>query len=638
MTRVFAAILALCALCLTTAAARAEEYIAAFDQQIVLSRDGTMTVTETIDASGEGRDIKRGIFRDFPLTMVDAKGRKQTVDFDLRSVERDGKAEDYHTESISGGTRIYIGNKDVFLPNGMHRYRLTYTTGRQIRYFADHDELYWNVTGNGWLFPINAASASVTLPEGAKVLDTIYFTGPLGATGKDATANVSGNRVDVSTTRPLGPGEGLTFAISLPKGVIDPPSATQNAVWALRDSLAYVFGLGGFLAVFLYYLYSWVKVGRDPSAGVMVPRWDAPDGISPALVNYIDNKGFSGGGWTAFSAAAINLAVRGYVVLEDLTGSVSLRRTEKPVTEKLESGEKRLLDTVPSAGATFVIDKANGERVKTVGETFRQAIEKEHRGQYYKANTGYIVLGIVLSIAAVAGVVFFGGLSDAAMALLVSGMIVAIVIGWMSLSMISATRRMTSLFARILLIIIAAVLLFFGAGILLAIAAGAYIELGDPHEYLPVYGVGGIALLNILYFFIMGAPTPLGRKMMDGIDGLRQYLTLAEKDRMNMAGAPAMSPQHFETLLPYAVALGVEKPWSNAFETWLKTAAVGAAAYSPMWYAGDHRNFGERIGGFSSSMASTIRSTLPAPPSSSSSGFSGGSSGGGGGGGGGGGW
>jgi hypothetical protein len=65
-------------------------------------------------------------------------------------------------------------------------------------------------------------------------------------------------------------------------------------------------------------------------------------------------------------------------------------------------------------------------------------------------------------------------------------------------------------------------------------------------------------LLNMLYVFIMGAPTPLGSKMMDGIDGLRQYLTLAEKDRMNMAGAPAMSPQHFEKLLPYAVALGVE--------------------------------------------------------------------------------
>jgi hypothetical protein len=156
-------------------------------------------------------------------------------------------------------------------------------------------------------------------------------------------------------------------------------------------------------------------------------------------------------------------------------------------------------------------------------------------------------------------------------------------------------------------------------------------------------------LLNVLYVFIMGAPTPLGAKLTDGIDGLRQYLTLAEKDRMNMAGAPAMSPQHFEKLLPYAVALGVEKPWSQTFEVWLAAAAAGvagAAAYHPGWYSGNFSggSFSDRIGGFSSSMASTIASTLPSPPPSSSSGFSGGSgggggfSGGGGGGGGGGGW
>jgi uncharacterized membrane protein len=146
-------------------------------------------------------------------------------------------------------------------------------------------------------------------------------------------------------------------------------------------------------------------------------------------------------------------------------------------------------------------------------------------------------------------------------------------------------------------------------------------------------------LANVMFFFLMGAPTPIGAKLMDGIEGLRLYLTVAEKDRMNMAGAPEMSPQHFEKLLPYAVALGVEKPWSQAFDTWLAAAGLGAA-YTAAWYhGGGFNSFGDRIGGFSSSMASTISSTLPQPTSSSSSGFfTGGSSGGGGGGGGGGGW
>ena len=113
-----------------------------------------------------------------------------------------------------------------------------------------------------------------------------------------------------------------------------------------------------------------------------------------------------------------------------------------------------------------------------------------------------------------------------------------------------------------------------------------------------------------------------------------------------MAEAPDMSTVHFEELLPYAVALGVEKPWSNAFEGWLSTAAGAAAAasYHPNWYSGrtfDAHRVSHSLSNTTSAMAQSFRSSLPVPKSSSS-GFSGGSSGGfsggGGGGGGGGGW
>ncbi|MCP5093248.1 MAG: DUF2207 domain-containing protein, partial [Gammaproteobacteria bacterium] len=151
--------------------------------------------------------------------------------------------------------------------------------------------------------------------------------------------------------------------------------------------------------------------------------------------------------------------------------------------------------------------------------------------------------------------------------------------------------------------------------------------------------------LNALFFFLMGAPTQLGREKMDVIAGLKTYLVLAEKDRMNMAGAPQMSPEHYETLLPYAVALGVEKPWSDAFQAWLLTAAaagIAAAHYSPGWYHGrlNTNNIGDTFGEMANNIESSFTAALPAP-TSSSSGFSssgGGSSGGGGGGGGGGGW
>ncbi|WJR67938.1 DUF2207 domain-containing protein [Neorhizobium sp. CSC1952] len=619
---------------------RAEEYIRAYHSDIEIARNGELTVSETITVNAEGRNIRRGIFRDFPLTMVDANGRTVRVGFDVVSVTRDGQREPWHTETVTGGIRIYAGSEDTLLRNGEHTYVFTYRTDRQIRYFDDHDELYWNVTGNGWLFRIAGASARITLPAG-RITQTAAYTGPLGSTARNVRMQANGNEAVFATTRPLGEQEGLTIVVGFPKGIVAPPSADQERSWWFRDNLNLFLGFGGLILVIGYYFFFWTRVGRDPARGVMVPRWDAPDGISPALVNYIENKGFSGGGWTAFSASALDLAVKGYVKLEDLKEKIVIRRTDKAAPKNLPIGQASILGSVGGPGRSLVIDEAHGTTVQSVGASFRNAIEKEHRGRYYKANTGYVVGGVVLSVLAVLALIVFGNLEPDMIGMLIVPAFFAVFFGIFAVSLGKGLRRGSSLLSKIVSIVILGfiglVALSIGSALLVAIMS----EMTGSDHWPMLVAVGGIVLANVIFFFLMGAPTPLGRKLMDGIEGLRTYLTLAEKDRMNMAGAPAMSPQHFETLLPYAVALGVEKPWSRAFETWLATAAAGAAAasYAPGWYSGNYSNFGDRIGGFSSSMASTIASTIPAPKSSSSSsGFSGGSSGGGGGGGGGGGW
>ncbi|GAA3062004.1 DUF2207 domain-containing protein [Rhizobium viscosum] len=626
-------------------AAIGEEFIASFDAAIQLEKSGALTVAETITVNAEGDRIRRGIFRDFPLTFRDANGRRRSVDFSVVSVKRDGRDEPWHTESITGGIRIYAGSEDVTISPGRHQYVFTYKTNRQIRYFDDHDELYWNVTGNGWIFPIRSAVATVTFPQGVVPEDVAVFTGPVGAAGKNARASVDDGRLVVATTAPLGAQEGLTFAAKLPKGAIDPPSADQESSWWFSDNRDYFIGFGGLILVFLYYTRSWLKVGRDPAREIVVPRWDPPSGISPALVNYVDNKGFSGQGWTALSATALDLAVRGYVTLGDLKDSILIRRTDKPLgKEKLQAGEAELLKAVGGSGDTLTIDKANGEKVKSVGQSFRSSIEREHRGKYYNSNAGYITGGVILSAAALVALFVFGSLEPDTIALMIIPIGISVFLSVFVAGFAKALHRGRSLVGKIFAVIAIAIAVFVGLSILSAVVLALGSSLMEFHETPMLFAVGGIVLLNILYFFIMGAPTPLGAKMTAGVDGLRQYLTLAEKDRMNTAGAPQMSPQHFETLLPYAVALGVEKPWSRTFETWLAAASAGAAAaaYSPGWYSGNFNSgsFSDRIGGFSSSMASTIASTIPSPPpSSSSSGFSGGgSSGGGGGGGGGGGW
>nr|WP_275791035.1 DUF2207 domain-containing protein [Rhizobium gei] len=624
------------------APAQAIEMFRSYRSDIQVAKSGVLAVTETIRANVEGNRIKRGIYRDLPLTFTDASGKTARADFKLVSVERDGAAEPYRTESIPGGIRIYTGEADIFLPHGEHVFAITYETSRQIRFFAEHDELYWNVTGTEWVFPIDEASAVLTLPQGVRPRALDVFTGAYGSTQKNARAVEEGDRISFTTTRPLAAGEGLTIAVKMPKGSIDPPSASQENVWWLKDNLHWILAIAGLVITTLYYARMWLRVGRDPARGVMVPRWDAPDGISPALANYIDNRGFSGQGWTALSAAALNLAVEGYVTLEDLQSSLVISRTQKPQPASLQAGEAAILAAVERNGGKLAIDKANGSKVQTLGSAFRSAMEKEHRGKYYKANTSYVVGGVLLSAAFLGAILTFGRLGDNVV-LIILPVVAAVFVAIFSIVFGRLFKGPKTLGARIAAILVVGIVGFFLVSGLLTVLAVTIYQAVETHEMPLLIGIGGIVLVNLLFLYLMGAPTPIGSKMMDGIDGLRQYLTLAEQERMNMAGVPAMSPQHFEKLLPYAVALGVEKPWSETFDRWLIAAAAGAAAYQPAWYHGQSfgsGSFGDRMGGFAGSMAGTMTASLPPPPKSSSSGFSsgGGFSGGGGGGGGGGGW
>lgn len=640
MKTMFARLLGLCLLLAWVLPASAEEFISSYHSIVDVAKDGTLTVTEAITARAEGDRIKRGIFRDFPLYALDKDGNRTKVGFKVLSVERDGAPEDWHTENIDGGIRIFTGNADRLLPTGEHIFQITYTTDRQIRYFDSYDELTWNVTGNGWQFPMREISATISLPEGARPSDTAVFTGKLGATGKDARILTEGNDVFFASTRPFYAGEGMTVAVKLPKGVLDAPSASQQREWWLRDRLALIIGGLGLLIVLAYYYRAWVAVGRDPAAGVIVPRWHPPEGLSPALVNYVDGRGFADGGWTALSATALDLAVKGFVTIEDLKNGLIIRRTEKKIENSLPVGQRTLLSSIGAPGNSLTIDKANGETVQKVGADFRSSIEKEHRGKYYRSNSGYIVGGLVLSFGVIVAALIFGSFDEGDIGTIILLSMAAVFFAVSATIYGKQRRRGRGVLSRLGGIVFMAISGFLIFSLIAGVVGRIFFDHVHDANTLAVVALALIVLLNVLFVLVMGAPTPLGRQLMDAIEGLRLYLTVAEKDRMNMQGAPQMSPQHFETLLPYAVALGVEKPWSKAFETWLAAASAGAAAYAPTWYNGNYNSFGDRIGGFSSSMASTIASTIPAPPSSSSSSFSGGggSSGSGGGGGGGGGW
>lgn len=198
------------------ASLHADERILSYHSDISIAADATMTVDETIRVRAEGNNIRRGIYRDFPTDYSDQFGNRYVVDFSVLAVSRDGNREPFRTERRGNGVRVYIGNANVLLQPGEYTYTIRYHTNRQIGYFDDHDELYWNVTGIGWDFPIDEAGATVRLPASVSATQLAMegYTGRFGATGQDYTVGIANGEVSIRTTRPLGSRESLTLVAS----------------------------------------------------------------------------------------------------------------------------------------------------------------------------------------------------------------------------------------------------------------------------------------------------------------------------------------------------------------------------------------------------------------------------------------
>jgi len=221
------------------AVAQHTERILRFNSHIQIQTDGSMTVTENIAVYAAGQEIKRGIYRDFPTQYKDRFGNTVRVGFEVLSVLRNERPEAFHLKKAANGIRVYMGRKDQMVRTGMQTYTLTYRADRQLGYFEEFDELYWNVTGDGWSFSIEQAQALVEPPPGADFIDVSAYTGKEGERGQDVTfsRDDSGN-IRFVTTRMLRSGEGLTIAVSWPKGFVPPPTFKDKAGYFLSDNSA----------------------------------------------------------------------------------------------------------------------------------------------------------------------------------------------------------------------------------------------------------------------------------------------------------------------------------------------------------------------------------------------------------------
>src|SRR5678815_3107713 len=291
--------------------ALADERILGYDIEVRVDKAGALDVTERITVRAEGSNIRRGIYRDFPTRYRDRYGNRVVVDLKVISLLRNDAPEPWFTEERSNGVRINFGN-DNFLPvPGNFTYSLHYKTTRQLGFFKDHDELYWNAIGTGWAFPIDRGAVDVYLPAPVPVeqMSAEGYTGYQGSKEQAYRAEiVEPGHAHWELTRGLGPREGFTIVLSFPKGLIPAPSGAQRAWWLLKDNSGILVALVGLILLIFYCVREWARVGRDPRKGVIIARYEPPAGQTPASLRYLMQMSYD---MRCFSADVLALAVAG---------------------------------------------------------------------------------------------------------------------------------------------------------------------------------------------------------------------------------------------------------------------------------------------------------------------------------------
>jgi uncharacterized membrane protein YgcG len=569
--------LALAVFLLASVQAGAQERITSYDSQVQVRQDGSLDVTEYITVHAEGNQIRRGIYRDFPTRYQDRFNNRVRVDLQVLGVERNGVTEPWFTENMSNGVRINTGNDDFLPVPADYKYTLRYRTTRQLGFFEDHDELYWNAIGTGWVFPIEKGTVEVRLPVAVPVaqMSAEGYTGSQGAKGTAYVAEVTEPGVArYRLTQPLGPSEGFTIVTMFPKGIVHEPTQAERTQNLLKDNRGVLVALTGFLALLFYTIREWRRVGRDPDKGIIIARYGPREGQTPAGLRYLMQMGYD---MRCFTADVLALAVAGHLKIhkEDkfLKDEWRLDRDAATGAADVSPAQKKLLGGLfRGMSGSLVLKNTNAAIVSKARQDHDKELESEYHPRYFQRNTKKTVIAVLIAVAVTAiSLVISGGFG---------------------------------------------IPVIFGIGVLMLITV-------------------------IVFSRLVRAPTLEGRALLDEIEGLKMYMKVAERQElasMRSPDEPILDAKRYEALLPYAVALDVEDAWTDKFTAAAGAAAAAQAAQNMGWYTG--RGPINNLGDFTSSVSSGLNSTISSastPPGSSSGGGGGGSSGGGGGGGGGGG-
>jgi uncharacterized membrane protein YgcG len=550
--------------CVFTGAAEAKSWrVSDFQDNIVVSQDGSAVITERITLIFEGEF--HGIHRTIPIEYPGPNGTNYELFLSVTSITDGSGGKLKYESSTSGGARAL----KIYIPDAVDATRtveITYRVRNGTRFFNDQDEFYWNVTGNDWPVPIDHASATVRFPLfAAGSLRAQAFTGVYGSKQRDAGSKVDGAQAQFETTSPLPMRGGLTIDVYLPKDILKEPSALTKVFWFLGGNPVVFLPLVTFVGMLVVWWYK----GRDPDPGMSVaPMYEPPSGISPAEAGTLLDDSIHP---RDITSTIVDLAVRGYIKIEETAEKVlifthkdyvfHLLKPREQWEADLAPHERVMLENIFAGGSDTRLSSLKNRfytAVPVIREDIMSALKK--KGLYLldpQSANGYSV-GAAVAILAPLAILQY--------------------LGWAN---------------------------FFNSVLLLLVC-------------LPVS-----AMIWWLFARVMTAKTVKGGQVRVAVLGFQEFMNRVDGERLKI-----MPPTTFEKFLPYAMALGVEHHWAQAF--------AGIVKDPPQWYVGP----GGYGGGFNPiffsssmhSMATDMHQVFVSSPraSSSGSGFGGGGGGGGG--------
>jgi hypothetical protein len=280
-----------------------------FQDTITVNPDGSAMVHETITLKFDGE--WHGVHRTIPIEYPGPNGTNYQLFVEITSVTGEGGAKLKYDSSTASGSR----DLKIYIPDAVNVTRtveIAYRVRNGTRFFDDYDEFYWNVTGNDWPVPIDHAMATVQFPAAAGgSLRAQAFTGVYGSSGHDATAKVDGAEAEFETTNPLPMRGGMTIDVYIPKGVLAEPGWVTKLFWFIGGNAAVFLPLVTLAVMFAVWWYK----GRDPDPGMSVaPMYAPPEEISPAEAGtLLDDRIHP----RDITSTIVDLAVRGFLKIEE---------------------------------------------------------------------------------------------------------------------------------------------------------------------------------------------------------------------------------------------------------------------------------------------------------------------------------